>query len=132
MRLLNTIRQLLRRTHKHTSPARHQGDQAEDLAAQYLQQHGLTICERNYSIKGGEIDLIARDQKHLVFVEVRYRSSDAFGSASESVTHHKQAKLRRTALHYLQKHRLHEQCPCRFDIVALSADNRIDWIKDAF
>lgn len=132
MRLLNIFRQIFNRSHKNTAPARRQGDKAERSAEHYLQRHGLTISERNYTIKGGEIDLIAHDQGCIVFVEVRYRRSDTFGSACESVTKNKQKKLRRTALHYLQKHRLHEQCPCRFDIVALSADNRINWTKDAF
>lgn len=132
MRILTDIRQRFSRIDKTPAPARQQGDKAERRAEQYLQRHGLSICARNYTIKGGEIDLIARDKDAVVFVEVRYRRSDAFGSASESVTAAKQKKLRRTALHYLQKYRLHEQYPCRFDIVALSADNRIDWIKNAF
>ena len=109
-----------------------QGQWAEEQAAKYLSRQGLRICARNYGIKSGEIDLIALDREQLVFVEVRYRRSDAFGTAAESVTPQKQQKLRRAALHYLQKHKLSEQCACRFDIVGMSADNRIDWIKNAF
>jgi|TARA_B110000116_G_C16686048_1_gene512993 putative endonuclease len=108
------------------------GQWAEEQAENYLCRQGLLICTRNYGIKSGEIDLIALDREQLVFVEVRYRHSDMFGTAAESVTTHKQQKLRRAALHYLQKHKLSEQCPCRFDIVAMSAGNRIDWIKNAF
>ena len=62
----------------------HRGQHAEDLAAAFLQHHGLELLERNYRCRFGEIDLIARDGKTLVFVEVRMRSSASFGG--EDVT----------------------------------------------
>lgn len=112
------------------------GQWAERQAESFLVGHGLKILERNYTVKSGEIDLIATDKHSLVFVEVRYRHSDTFGSSAESVDASKQKKLRRAAEHYLQKHNLNERQPCRFDIVALSAssntNSNIDWIRNAF
>ena len=65
---------------------RDRGRHAEDVAATFLQQKGLTILERNYQCRYGEIDLIARDGDALVFVEVRMRKSAAFGGAAASIT----------------------------------------------
>ena len=109
------------------------GKKAEQLALRHLEKNGLQPCENNYRCRRGEIDLIMYDGATLVFVEVRYRKSDMFGSACESVTRNKQRKLLATASHYLQQH--HICCPCRFDIVGITGDNeiyRIDWLKDAF
>ena len=61
---------------------RERGRAAEDLAATFLQQQGLTLVERNYHCRFGEIDLIARENATLVFVEVRMRSGAAFGAAA--------------------------------------------------
>jgi putative endonuclease len=111
------------------------GKQAEAAACDYLQARGLTLMERNYRCKRGEIDLIMRDKQHTVFVEVRYRRSNRFGSSAESVDWRKQAKLLTTAEHYLQQHPQAAKGACRFDVVALSTQNgeqTIDWISDAF
>ena len=77
------------------------GAEAENLAAAYLQQAGLTLVARNYRCRFGEIDVVAREGKTLVFVEVRMRSSNRFGGAAASITAAKRAKLLRTARHYL-------------------------------
>ncbi|MCW9022255.1 MAG: YraN family protein, partial [Sedimenticola sp.] len=77
------------------------GNEAEQLAQRYLEQRGLRTLERNYRCKMGEIDIIMKDQDSLVFVEVRYRKQNAFGSAAESVTTTKQKKIIRAAYHYL-------------------------------
>jgi len=111
------------------------GNQAETAACNYLQRQGLKLVERNYLCKRGEIDLIMRDGKNTVFVEVRYRRSDRFGSSAESVDWRKQAKLLATAEHYLQQHPKAAQSACRFDVVALTTENtqqKIQWITDAF
>jgi putative endonuclease len=108
------------------------GDAAETLAAQHLVRHGLTIVQRNYHCRHGEIDLIARDGAALVFVEVRLRSPGKFGGAAASITPAKQQKIMATARYYLSA--LPVMPPCRFDVLlldSLSAD-RINWIKDAF
>jgi len=108
------------------------GAEAEQLAVTFLQRQGLTLVERNYHCRFGEIDLIMTDRQTLVFVEVRLRSSQSFGGAAASVTPHKQAKLLRAARHYLSGQT--RPPPCRFDVVLLSsmADKNMEWIKDAF
>ena len=77
------------------------GQQAELWACQYLEQQGLALITKNYHCRRGEIDLIMRDEKALVFIEVRYRKSARFGSALESVNYKKQQKLIITAEHYI-------------------------------
>ena len=79
------------------------GQQAEESAYHYLKTQGLVLVERNYNSPRGEIDLIMQDNNTTVFIEVRYRSNNWFGSGAESVDQHKQQKLLATAVHYLQK-----------------------------
>ena len=105
---------------------------AEQLAAQYLQRHGLKLLHSNYRRRFGEIDLILQEGEVHVFVEVRLRSSTTFGGAAASIDARKQAKLVRTAQHYLtQQKRIP---PCRFDAILMqSADgNDIEWVRNAF
>lgn len=109
---------------------RQRGQAAEQRAAAFLAANGLTEIERNYRVRGGEIDLVMRDGEHLVFVEVRYRSRGDFGGAAASVTSAKQARLALAAEHYLQ--RSGGLAPCRFDVVALQGDQDPEWIRDAF
>lgn len=107
------------------------GAQAEILACAHLEQAGLKLVTRNYRCPQGEIDLILHDGDVLVFVEVRYRNSSAFGSPAETVDSRKQARLRAAASHYLVKHAIDRAC--RFDVVAVSGSNaRIEWLRDAF
>lgn len=96
----------------------------------FLADHGLVEVQRNYRVRGGEIDLIMRDREHLVFIEVRYRSRDDFGDAAASVTAAKQTRLALAAQHYLLSNAI--DAPCRFDVVALQADRPPEWIRDAF
>lgn len=106
------------------------GPWAENYAYDYLQQQGLTPITRNYRSQVGEIDLIMQDQEELVFVEVRYRKNDHFGSALESVTYSKQQKIIKTAELYLQKH-YRSYPPCRYDILSITG-SRLEWLKNAF
>jgi len=108
------------------------GALAEQLAAQYLQQQGLKLLQTNYSCRYGEIDLILQDGDIHVFAEVRLRSSTAFGGAAASIDARKQAKLLRTAQHYLSRFKIIP--PCRFDAVLMQATDikKIEWIKNAF
>ncbi len=109
------------------------GKDAEARAARYLETQGLTIIERNYHCRYGEIDLIARDGATLVFVEVRARSSSAFGGAGASITATKRKKLTSTALHYLASAGRTPQC--RFDALLLTGNSesgQVEWIRDAF
>ena len=109
------------------------GKSKEKLACRYLEKKGFKLIEKNYYCRRGEIDLIMRDQDSLVFVEVRYRNNDRFGSALESINIHKQKRLIFTAEQYLQQTRT--PLAARFDVVAISGseDNpSINWIKNAF
>ena len=115
-------------------PRRQLGDAGEDLAAKALKKQGYKILERNYLTPLGEIDLIARQGKTLVIIEVKTRKSLRFGSPQEAVSAAKQAKLRRLADYYLKEKRL-TGAPVRFDVVGiLVADTgpQIEIIPDAF
>ena len=107
------------------------GVEAENLAADYLSQHGLNIIERNFRVRGGEIDLICEDGRAVVFVEVRLRSNQRFGGAAASITYNKQQRLILAARHWLSRH---GDRNCRFDCVVMDAveASRIEWIKNAF
>ena len=107
------------------------GAAAEQLATDYLVRQGLTVIERNFRVKGGEIDLVCRDGTSTVFVEVRLRSRSDFGGAGGSITSGKQARLILAARHWLVRH---GETPCRFDCVLLDGldSNRIEWLRDAF
>jgi len=108
-----------------------EGNAAEALAAAFLQKKGLKLIERNFRCTYGEIDLIMRDGKTLVFIEVRLRSNAGFGGAAMSINQSKQQKLRRTAELYLQAY---GDSACRFDAVLMSKidSNAVEWIQDAF
>ena len=108
------------------------GREAERCAETFLLRQRLRLLERNYRCRFGEIDLIMQDGEMLVFVEVRLRTSLIFGGAAASITSFKQAKLLRTARHYLAGLRMAP--PCRFDAVLLSGQSgeEMEWIKNAF
>ena len=108
----------------------HKGQFAERKACQYLQQQGLTLIEKNYRCRNGEIDLIMQDKDHLVFVEVRYRKNENYGTAIDTVDRNKVKKIVSTAQHYLISHQL--DVPARFDIVGFDTSLNPKWISDAF
>jgi len=110
------------------------GKEVENLVSIYLQQQGLRLVATNYRCKIGEIDLIMSDQGTLVFVEVRYRQNFSYGDGVATVDKNKQHKIKRTAIYYLQNHKLYDEVMCRFDVVAVSGRSKDDfyWIKDAF
>ena len=110
------------------------GQKGENLAADYLQNAGYTVLERNYRCKLGEIDIIARDNDTLVFIEVRSRSSLAFGLPQESINRRKRHQISKVALEYMIRRKL-KNIPARFEVVAVSFEGRkekVDLIKDAF
>ncbi len=79
--------------------------------------------------------MLDKAEQVLVFVEVRYRKNTRFGSATDTVTPSKQAKIIRSAQRYLQQHDEFDEYICRFDVVGLESDlkyPKINWIKDAF
>ena len=116
------------------------GEYTESLACEYLEKKGFKLLERNFNCRFGEIDLIMQHSDNLVFVEVRYRRSNDFGSGAESITTSKQSKLIKTASAYLQRHAKLNKYPARFDVVSITGsietDNinniNFDWIENAF
>jgi putative endonuclease len=101
------------------------GERGEAAAAEFLQSTGLAILDRNWHCEAGELDIVALDGEIIVIVEVRTRSSDAYGTPEESLTPRKCRHLRNAALAYLQeKDRL--DAVWRIDVVAIDADRRGD------
>ena len=97
------------------------GKRGEDLACRELESRGYAIVARRYRVRSGELDIVARDGATLVFVEVKARAGHEFGSAAEAVTPPKQLRMTRLATEYLMRHHL-QDCPCRFDVVAIQYD----------
>lgn len=110
------------------------GRWAEQAAARYLQDQGLTLLDRNFRCRAGEIDLVMSDAEVLVFVEVRFRRDARFGTGLDSVTPAKQRKLLAAAGAWLARRRA-GRARCRFDVLSVSKRNyRPDflWVKNAF
>ncbi len=110
---------------------RKKGKEKEGLAADYLEQQGMRIVERNFRGRQGEVDLVGYDGGYLVFVEVKYRADDRKGAASEAVTLHKQGQICKVADYYRFLHCLGENTAVRYDVVAIQGEEII-WIKNAF
>jgi putative endonuclease len=113
---------------------RSKGKIGEDVAVNFLKQNGYEILEQNYYYNHGEIDIVAKEGKTLVFVEVKSRRSKRFGEPEESVTPKKQELLRRTAEGYVIAKNI-GGIECRFDVVTVmmndgKAECRI--LKDCF
>jgi putative endonuclease len=96
------------------------GKQGEELAARHLEQRGFIILARNHRTPIGELDIIARDRRHLLFIEVKTRRSAAFGVPAEAVGAHKQRQVVRAAQWYLATARYPDLQP-RFDVIAIIA-----------
>lgn len=107
------------------------GSAAEEIAADYLAGRGLRVLDRNFRVRGGEIDLICLDGSTVVFVEVRLRRHTGFGGAAASITAAKQAKIILAARHWLARFRRQGDSPCRFDCVLLDKQG-IEWLRNAF
>lgn len=103
----------------------------EEWVAALLQKQGMMILEQNYRCKSGEIDIVARDGKYLVFVEVKYRGTASAGTALEAIDERKAAQVRRVAAVYLYTHRYPENTPCRFDAAGIDGE-QLTYIKNAF
>jgi putative endonuclease len=106
------------------------GENAEELAHNFLIKQGLKPVCRNFRCKQGELDLIMTDQQTLVIIEVRFRKTDTYGSAVESNTPKKQSRIMAATHVYLSSRKT--DCPIRFDVAAISGNGHINWIKNAF
>ena len=103
----------------------------EDAAAAFLEREGCRILEHGFRCRGGEIDLIARDGKYLVFAEVKYRAGKGSGSGPEAVDMRKQLRISKAALFYLARYQIPPDTPCRFDVIAIDG-GKMRRIRGAF
>ncbi|MEG9498642.1 YraN family protein [Mannheimia indoligenes] len=110
---------------------REQGSFYEQKARVFLEQQGLRFVAANQHFKGGELDLIMQDGQTIVFVEVRQRKSDRYGSAVESIDYRKQQKWQNAAnMWLLKQHQSLETANCRFDVVAFDGNQSPLWIPN--
>ncbi len=113
--------------------ARAQGNVGEDDAVEWLRRKSYRIVDRNVSNHAGEIDVVARDGEVLCFVEIKARSSDAYGPAIGAISKQKQRKIARAASLYLASHPT--DLACRFDVLAMDLRDggwRFTLVQDAF
>lgn len=109
-----------------------QGQQCEQQARRWLEASGLRFVAANVRFRGGELDLIMRDGREWVFVEVRFRRNDRFGGAAASVTWQKQRRVRHAAACWLARRgESLDSVACRFDVVAVTG-SQVDWLRNAF
>ncbi len=107
------------------------GTHYEDIAVKFLEDNKYTILERNFRFHRDEIDIIAKDKDTIVFVEVKYRSTEIKGYPSEAVDYKKQKVISKVALYYITSKLKRTEVPCRFDVVGILGD-KIEHIKNAF
>jgi putative endonuclease len=107
------------------------GQAGEGVAARYLERQGYIILERNFRLRLGEVDIIARDGKDLVFIEVKTRRTNTFGSPFEAVNVRKQQQIAKVAAAYVQG----KEISVRFDVVAVYLKGQavqVEVVKNAF
>jgi putative endonuclease len=110
------------------------GRKGESAAIRYLKKQGYKIVEQNYRTRVGEIDVIAREKKTLVFVEVKTRRSESYGSPKWAVTPKKQKAISKAALYYL-KITDQADADARFDVVSILDQGEwleIELVRNAF
>ena len=112
------------------------GRMAEDLALRYLLKHNMTLLERNFRSRFGEIDLIMQENNTIIFVEVRSRKNSAFLHPAETIDYSKKNKIRRTSQVFMQKTPARKHYDWRIDVITLTGrredEMKIEWIKSAF
>jgi len=117
-----------------SSTQKQTGQTGEDIAAQFLVSRDYEIVERNYRWRQGEIDLIARKDQVLVFVEVKTATTINFGAPESWVDDRKQAQIGKAAMHYLQQNEV-EDVDCRFDVIAVTQESgrwHVEHFESAF
>lgn len=110
------------------------GQRGEDLAVKHLGKMGYKILERNFRTRSGEIDIVAKHQNRIVFIEVKTRGSNRYGHPKLAVTAQKQRKISMVALEYLKKHAT-PNTPARFDVVSVQSRDEtvsVEVISNAF
>ena len=109
------------------------GKCGEEIAAEFFEKQGIKIIAKNYRTKFGEIDLIGFDKSTIIFIEVKLRSNDNFGSPVEAVTQAKLKRIYNSALWYISEHK--SNYDYRFDVIAIRKDNikrcyHLEWFKN--
>lgn len=102
----------------------------EEVAKRYIEALGYTVLEMNYRCRLGEIDIIAQDQQYLVFLEIKYRSSNKCGLPRESVNYYKQKRILNVAKYYIMTH-YNKEIACRFDVIEILGEV-ITHLKNVF
>lgn len=110
---------------------RQTGAAYELKAEEYLLGNGYKILERNFRNRSGEIDLVAKKDGVIRFVEVKYRTTSDYGNPLEAVNARKQNQIRTVAMYYLMKNKLSEWTPCQFDVIAFEGEE-MTHIENAF
>ena len=113
------------------------GNCGEDAAVKYLKKNKYIVTERNFNVRGGEIDIIAKKGGYVIFVEVKTRTSDDYGGGAEAVTYTKQQRIIKASQNYLMKA---GDVPVRFDVVVVTGKmngekfslENIEHIENAF
>ncbi len=108
------------------------GSAYEAMAVEYLKGKGCFILARNFRCRQGELDIVARDGRYLVFVEVKYRRDSSFGDPLEAVDAKKQRRICAAASYFCQCNGYGGEEPCRFDVVAIDGRNELTHLEHAF
>jgi putative endonuclease len=106
------------------------GQRGEAMAARWYEANGYEVLARNWRCREGELDLVLRRNRTIVFCEVKTRTTDAFGTPAESVTHQKRQRLRHLASKWLDESPIRPR-QIRFDVAAVLGDE-LEVIEGAF
>ena len=107
------------------------GSENENKIKKYLENKGYSVLEMNFRCRQGEVDIIARDDKYLVFVEVKYRSDYSNGFPEEAVDKRKQKRICQAARYYMYVNGMDEYTPVRFDVAGILGEE-ITYTENAF
>ncbi|WP_029321780.1 YraN family protein [Butyrivibrio sp. AE3004] len=115
---------------------RETGTYYENLACEYIMENGAEILLRNFRSKKGEIDIVAKDGRYLIFIEVKYRTTSRYGTAEAAVNYRKQKVICRVSDYYMKRFGIDVGTPVRYDVIAIWVDEmsaaHIRWHKNAF
>lgn len=107
------------------------GNKYESVAREYLTKNCYSIIESNFSCKIGEIDIIAKNEEYLCFIEVKYRDKDSLAKGFYAVDKKKQRKIYNVAKYYMLVKNIKNDTACRFDVVSIDGEE-ITLIRNAF
>lgn len=107
------------------------GKKYETIACNYLINNNFEIIDKNFNTRNGEIDIIARDNEYLCFIEVKFRHSKTYGSAIEAIDKRKQLRIINTSKYYLLKNNISFDSAIRYDVICFDNDE-MTYIKNAF